>query len=103
MVYARHFPVSPGNHDRIPTRFGDSATISGITSPINAGTFLEIWISVTVMALFPLPAVVHMYGKPLIVVFAFLLRKWSCFTSAGGGRLVCLAADRIVLVVLGRY
>jgi hypothetical protein len=41
VVHAGHLPVGPGNRDRIPTRFGDDAAISGIASPINAGAFLE--------------------------------------------------------------
>ena len=29
MVYSGHLPIIPGDHDRIPTRFGDNAAISG--------------------------------------------------------------------------
>ena len=32
---------APGDRDRIPTRFGDDAAVSGIAMPINAGTLLE--------------------------------------------------------------
>jgi hypothetical protein len=41
VVYARHLPIVPGDRDRIPTRFGDNAAISGITSPIHSGALLE--------------------------------------------------------------
>jgi hypothetical protein len=42
VVHAGHLPIVPGDRDRIPTRFGDNATISGITSPINVGALLEV-------------------------------------------------------------
>jgi transposase, IS30 family len=42
VVDAGHLPIVPGNRDRIPTRFGDNAAISGIAPPINAGALLEI-------------------------------------------------------------
>jgi hypothetical protein len=37
MVHAGSLPIVPGNRDRVPTRFGDKAAVSGITSPINPG------------------------------------------------------------------
>jgi hypothetical protein len=37
MVHAGPLPIVPGNRGRIPTRFGDKAAVSGITSPINPG------------------------------------------------------------------
>ena len=33
VVDAGHLPIVPGNRDRIPTRFGDNAAISGICPP----------------------------------------------------------------------
>ena len=41
VVHARHLAIAPGDRDRIPTRFGDNAAISGIASPINPGAFRE--------------------------------------------------------------
>jgi hypothetical protein len=41
MVYSGHLPIVPGDRNRIPTRFGDNATIGGIAPPINAGVLLE--------------------------------------------------------------
>ncbi len=41
VVYSGHLPIVPGDRDRIPTRFGDNAAVSGIAPPINAGALLE--------------------------------------------------------------
>jgi hypothetical protein len=38
VVHVRHLAIAPGDRDRIPTRFGDNAAISGIAAPINART-----------------------------------------------------------------
>jgi len=42
VVYPGHLPIVPGDRDCIPTCFGDNAAISGIASPVDAGTLLEI-------------------------------------------------------------
>jgi hypothetical protein len=42
VMHAGHLPIVPGDGDRIPTRFGDNAAISGIASPIYTGAFLEV-------------------------------------------------------------
>ena len=34
-------PVVPGDRDRIPARFGDNTTVSGIAPPINPGALIE--------------------------------------------------------------
>jgi len=39
VVYSGHLPIVPSDCDRIPTRVGDNATISGIAPPINAGNY----------------------------------------------------------------
>ena len=41
VVYARHLPIVPGDRDRIPTRFGDNAAITGVASPVHSGALLE--------------------------------------------------------------
>src|SRR6516164_11784340 len=41
MVYGGHLTIVPGNRDRVPTYFGDTAAIIGIASPINAAALLE--------------------------------------------------------------
>ncbi len=41
VVYDSHLTIVPGDRNRIPTRFSDSAAISGIASPINTAAFLE--------------------------------------------------------------
>ena len=41
VVYAGHLPIFPGDRDCVPTRFGNSAAVSGITLPVNAGVLLE--------------------------------------------------------------
>ena len=41
VVHARHLAIAPGDHDRIPTCFGDNTAISGIASPINPAAFRE--------------------------------------------------------------
>jgi len=41
VVYAGHLPIVPGDCDRIPTRFGDNAAISGVALPIDSGALLE--------------------------------------------------------------
>jgi hypothetical protein len=40
MMHGGHLPIVPGDRDRIPTRFGDNAAITGIALPINAGALL---------------------------------------------------------------
>ena len=42
MVDNSHMTIVPSDRDRVPTLFGDNATISGIASPVNAGAFLEV-------------------------------------------------------------
>jgi hypothetical protein len=42
MVDNSHMTIIPGDRDRVPTLFGDSATISGIASPVNASALLEV-------------------------------------------------------------
>src|SRR6266567_3324553 len=41
MVYGGHLTIVPGNRDRVPTYFGDTAAIIGIASPVNAAALLE--------------------------------------------------------------
>src|SRR6266699_3829705 len=41
MVYGGHLTIVPCNRDRVPTRFGDTAAVIGIASPINAAALLE--------------------------------------------------------------
>jgi hypothetical protein len=41
MVYGGHLTIVPGNRDRVPTYFGDTAAIIGIASPLNAAAVLE--------------------------------------------------------------
>src|ERR1700730_16836070 len=41
MVYGGHLTIVPGNRDRVPTYFGDTAAVIGIASPINAAALLE--------------------------------------------------------------
>src|SRR5437762_919336 len=41
MVYGGHLTIVPGNRDRVPTCFGDTAAIIGIASPVNAAALLE--------------------------------------------------------------
>jgi hypothetical protein len=43
-VYGSHLTIVPGDRNRIPTRFSDSAAISGIASPINTVTLLEAFL-----------------------------------------------------------
>ena len=40
VVYSGHLPIVLGDHDRIPTRFGDNAAISALAAPINASALL---------------------------------------------------------------
>ena len=49
VVDNRHVPVVPGDRDRVPSRFGDNAAISGITPPKNAGADLQVLGLVTVI------------------------------------------------------
>jgi hypothetical protein len=42
VVDNRHVPIVPGDRDRVPTRFGDNAAISGITPPKNASAGLQV-------------------------------------------------------------
>jgi len=49
VVHSAHLPIVPGDRDRIPTRFGDNAAVSGVAPPINAGTFLRALDSSTVI------------------------------------------------------
>jgi hypothetical protein len=41
MVYCSYLTIVPGDRDCIPTRFGDTAAVSGIASPTNSVTLLE--------------------------------------------------------------
>jgi hypothetical protein len=41
VVYSGDLPIVPGDRNRIPTRIGDNAAISGIAPPINAGALRE--------------------------------------------------------------
>ena len=41
VVYSGRLPIVPGDRNRIPARFGDNATISGIAPPINLGALIE--------------------------------------------------------------
>src|SRR3984893_13120192 len=41
MVYGGHLTIVPCNRDCVPTRFGDTAAVIGIASPINAAALLE--------------------------------------------------------------
>ena len=41
MVHDGDLTIIPGDRDRIPTRFGDNAAVSSITSPANAAALLE--------------------------------------------------------------
>src|SRR5260370_5717288 len=41
MVYGGHLTIVPGNRDRVPTYFGDTAAIIGIALPVNAAALLE--------------------------------------------------------------
>src|SRR6266446_6160155 len=41
MVYGGHPTIVPGNRDRVPTYFGDTAAIIGIALPVNAAALLE--------------------------------------------------------------
>ena len=41
MVHDGDLTIIPGDRDRIPTRFGYFAAISGIASPANAATLRE--------------------------------------------------------------
>jgi hypothetical protein len=41
VVYSGHLPIVPGDCDRIPTRFGDGAAVSGVAPPIDASSLLE--------------------------------------------------------------
>jgi hypothetical protein len=42
VVYSSHLAIVPSDRDRIPARFGDNATVSGIAAPINARALFEI-------------------------------------------------------------
>jgi hypothetical protein len=42
VVYSRHLAIVPSDRHRIPARFGDNATVTGIAAPINAGALFEV-------------------------------------------------------------
>jgi hypothetical protein len=42
MVHGGYLTVVPSNRDRVPACFGDSTTISGITSPAYSIALLEL-------------------------------------------------------------
>jgi hypothetical protein len=42
VMHGGHMTIVPGDCDRVPTRFGDSATVSSITVPANARALLEV-------------------------------------------------------------
>ena len=81
MMYGGHLTIVPGNRDRVPTYFGDTAAIVGIASPINAAALLETYNFATVMLRLPLPVIAY-YDKQLVAVPLCPLK-----TSTGAGRI----------------
>jgi hypothetical protein len=41
VVHSGNLPVVPSDRNRIPSRFGDNAAVSGIALPVNAGILFE--------------------------------------------------------------
>ena len=84
VVDAGHLPIVPGNRDRIPTRLGDNAAISGIAPPTNTGALFEIlgFIDCHCCSSRSLRSCAY-YRKQRIVSFLLVLH---CFTSACGQR-----------------
>jgi hypothetical protein len=53
VVHSGRLPIVPGDRNRIPARFGDNATISGIAPPINLGALIGALDSSTVIVASP--------------------------------------------------